>query len=113
VNRDQANELTRELREFTRDRDWAQFHDPKNLSMLLASEVGELLQLFRWVRNDESDAFAARPENRSRIDEEVADIAISLLLLADRLGVNLVDAVKKKVQLNAAKYPAPKAPRSG
>jgi len=107
VSADRLDQLLCELRKFTRDRDWASFHDPKNLSMLLASEVGELVQLFRWVRNDEADAFAARPENRPRIEEELADAAIGVLLLADRIGVDLAVAVKAKIERNAAKYPVP------
>jgi NTP pyrophosphatase (non-canonical NTP hydrolase) len=106
---DRLDQLLITLRQFTRERNWAQFHDPKNLSMLLASEAGELLQLFRWVRNDESDAFAAQADNRRRIEEELADSAIGVLLLADRLGIDLAAAVQAKIELNRAKYPAPGA----
>ena len=99
--------LLAELRRFTRERDWAQFHDPKNLSMLVASEAGELLHLFRWVRTEEADAFAARPENKAAIEEEVADTAIAVLLLADRLGVDLGAAIREKIAKNGRKYPPP------
>ncbi len=102
---DRLDELLRELRQFTVDRDWARLHDPKNLSMLLASEVGELLQLFRWVPNDEADAFAACPENLRRIEEELADAAIGLLLLTDRLHLDLAQVVRAKMARNALKYP--------
>ena len=106
---DRLDQLLVALRQFTRERSWEQFHDPKNLSMLLASEAGELLQLFRWVRNDESDAFAAQADNRRRIEEELADCAIGVLLLADRLGIDLAAAVRVKIELNRVKYPAPGA----
>ncbi len=102
---DRLDQLLIALRQFTRERNWAQFHDPKNLSMLLASEAGELLQLFRWVRNDESDAFAAHADNRRQIEEELADSAIGVLLLADRLGIDLAAAVLAKIERNRVKYP--------
>ena len=93
------------LRAFVAERDWAQFHDPKNLVMALASEVGELTALFRWVAGPEADRFAADPKNREKVEHEVADVTICLLLLADRLGVDLPDVVARKIELNARKYP--------
>ncbi|MFA6034094.1 MAG: nucleotide pyrophosphohydrolase [Myxococcota bacterium] len=93
------------LRAFVAERDWAQFHDPKNLVMALASEVGELTALFRWVAGTEADGFAAVPANREKVGHEMADVAICLLLLADRLDVDLLDAVARKIELNAKKYP--------
>jgi NTP pyrophosphatase (non-canonical NTP hydrolase) len=109
VTPDPLEALTLELRRFTRDREWGRHHDPKNLSMLLASEAGELLQLFRWVPNGEADAFAAAPENRGRIGEELADVAIGVLLLADRMGLDLPAAIRAKIRRNGEKYPPKKA----
>jgi NTP pyrophosphatase (non-canonical NTP hydrolase) len=106
VHEDRLQDLIERLRRFTRERRWSQFHDPKNLAMLVASEAGELLQLFRWVRNDEADAFARSPENRREIEAEIADVAIGLLLLADRVGVDLPEIVRSKIARNAEKYPA-------
>ena len=100
-------ELVRDLRQFTADRDWSKFHDPKNLAMLVASEAGELLQLLRWVRNEEADAFVADAKNRPAIEAEIADVTISVLLLADRVGVDLGEAVKAKIARNGQKYPPP------
>ncbi len=115
--------LREELRAFVADRDWRQFHDPKNLSMLLASEAGELLALFRWVDNAQADAFAAEPKQRAKIEAEVADAALAVLLLCDRLGLDLVDVARAKLAHNAKNYPAdvvrgsaerpPRAPASG
>jgi dCTP diphosphatase len=105
VPADRLEELVQELRRFTRDRDWGRHHDPKNLAMLLASEAGELVQLLRWVPSGEADAFAAAPENRGRIAEELADVAIGVLLLADRMGLDLPAAVHAKIRRNAEKYP--------
>ncbi len=106
MSSDTLHDLTARLRRFTSERGWSRHHDPKNLAMLLASEAGELLHLFRWVPNGEADAFAARPENRAAVEEEVADAAISVLLLADRLGMDLGEAVRAKIARNASKYPA-------
>ena len=93
------------LREFTAERDWGQFHDPKNLAMLLASEAGELVALLRWVPNAEADAFARSSAHRGELEAEVADVAIALLLLCDRAGIDLLGAVEAKIAANAAKYP--------
>lgn len=98
-------DLVERLRRFTGERRWSRFHDPKNLAMLVASEAGELLHLFRWVKSDGADAFAARPENREAIEEEIADVAIGVLLMADRVGVDLAEAVRSKIARNAEKYP--------
>lgn len=104
--RERLDALREELRAFVAERDWRQFHDPKNLSMLLASEAGELLALFRWVDNAQADAFAAEPKQRAKIEAEVADAAIAVLLLCDRLGLDLVDVARAKLEHNAKNYPA-------
>ena len=98
--------LSERAKAFAQERDWAQFHDPKNLAMALGSEVGELLSLMRWIANSDSDTFARAPENLQRLTEELGDIGILLLLLCDRLGTSLDDVVSTKLQLNATKYPA-------
>ena len=93
------------LRQFTAERDWAQFHDPKNLAMLLASEAGELVALLRWVPNGEADAFVRAAANRPAVEAEAADVAIALLLFCDRAGIDLARAAEAKIAANAAKYP--------
>jgi NTP pyrophosphatase (non-canonical NTP hydrolase) len=97
------------LRQFVAERDWAQFHDPKNLAMLVASEAGELVAEYRWVRGDEADAHSRAPEPRARVADEVADVGIALLLLCDRIGLDLTEAIADKVAKNAARYPADKS----
>ena len=99
------DELTAALRRFAADRDWQQFHDPKNLAMLLASEAGELVAEYRWVRGDEADARSHEAEPRARIAAEVADVGIALLLLCDRIGLDLTQAIADKLARNAARYP--------
>jgi len=90
---------------FAHEREWEQFHDAKNLCMALASEVGELNAVLRWVRNDEADAVLAEPRMQSALRQEIGDVTILLLLLCARTGVRLEEAVLGKLELNARKYP--------
>lgn len=99
------DELTAALRQFTAARDWQQFHDPKNLAMLVASEAGELIAEYRWVRGEAADAHSREPAARARIAAEIADVAIALLLLSDRIGLDLAAAVSDKIARNAERYP--------
>lgn len=98
-------ELIRVVRDFEIAREWGPFHDPKNLAMALASEIGELVSLLRWVPGEESDSFVGQDGNRERLRDEIGDIGICLLLLCARTGVNLEAAVKDKLRKNADKYP--------
>jgi NTP pyrophosphatase (non-canonical NTP hydrolase) len=102
---DRLDEIIERLRAFVAERDWAQFHDPKNLAMAVASEAGELLAEYRWVANAEADAWSKEPKNRQRVAAEVADVGIALLLLCDRVGLDLVAAMRDKMGLNARHYP--------
>lgn len=102
-------ELTIALRQFVAERDWQQFHDPKNLSMLVASEAGELLAEYRWTRGEASDAHSRDPQARARIATEIADVGIALLLLCDRIGVELEDVIAAKLAANAQRYPVEKS----
>jgi NTP pyrophosphatase (non-canonical NTP hydrolase) len=109
TNEDRLASVIAELREFVRERDWEKFHDPKNLSMLAASEASELLSLLRWVNNTESDDFAKAQENKPRVAAEIADIAIAVLLLCDRLGLDLIDTIRAKIETNRHNYPVAKS----
>jgi NTP pyrophosphatase (non-canonical NTP hydrolase) len=99
------DELTAALRQFVSERDWRPFHDPKNLSMLVASEAGELLAEYRWVQGDQADARSREPAARARIAAEIADVGIALLLLCDRIGLDLGEAIREKLARNAERYP--------
>lgn len=88
-----------------KERDWEQFHDPKNLAMLLASEAGELLGVLRWVDNRSADDFAAREANREKLASEIADVAIALILLAERMNLDLASAIRNKIETNRRNYP--------
>jgi NTP pyrophosphatase (non-canonical NTP hydrolase) len=92
------------LRVFAAERDWEQFHSPKNLSMALMVEVAELMEHFQWLTEAQSTGLPA--ENKQAVSEELADILLYLVRLSDRLGVDLREAALLKLEKNAAKYPA-------
>jgi NTP pyrophosphatase (non-canonical NTP hydrolase) len=94
---------------FAHEREWEQFHDAKNLCMALASEVGELNAVLRWVRSDKVDAALAEQRTQNALREEIGDVAILLILLCARTGVHLDEAVLEKLELNRHKYPAGEA----
>jgi dCTP diphosphatase len=95
------------LRRFAAERDWEQFHTPKNLAMALSVEASELLEHFQWLTAEQSQTLD--PEALARVREEMADVLLYLIRLADRLDVDLVSAARDKMELNAQKYPADKA----
>lgn len=97
------------LRAFVQERDWERFHDPKNLAMAVASEAGELAAELRWVPSEKSDAWCEDEANRGRLRDEIADVLITTLMLADRAGVDPIEAITAKMEKNAAKYPAERA----
>lgn len=90
---------------FAHEREWEPFHDAKNLCMALASEVGELNALLRWVRSDHVDSAVAELQMRHALHQEIGDVGILLILLCARTGVRLDQAVLEKLELNARKYP--------
>jgi NTP pyrophosphatase (non-canonical NTP hydrolase) len=95
------------LRQFAADRDWDQFHSPKNLASALAVEAAELLERFQWLTEDESRKLSAA--DLARVREELADVLNYLVRLADKLDVDLLEAARDKIRQNALKYPAEKA----
>lgn len=103
----QVAELKAAIRSFAQERNWEPYHSPKNLTMALASEVGELCELFRWLNEEESRAAANQPDQREAIADELADIANIVFLLSEHTGIDLSDAVRSKMRKNAVKYPPP------
>ena len=95
--------IQQRLREFARERDWEQFHSPKNLSMALSVEVAELVEHFQWLTAAQSSS--AQAVDREQVATEIADIQIFLIMLADKLGVDIEQAVHAKIEANAVKYP--------
>ena len=96
--------LARRLREFAIERDWEQFHSPKNLAMALVGEAGELVAEFQWMTEAQSQAPDAA--QLARIRAETGDVLIYLVRLADKLGIDLVAAANEKMEENARRYPA-------
>lgn len=98
-------DVVAQVNEFSRVRDWERFHDPKNLAMAVASEAGELLALLRWMRSDEVTASALTSDIRDDLSQEMADILIFLIRLADVLDVDLLSATVSKLRLNESRFP--------
>ena len=92
---------------FRDERDWQQFHDPKSLAASISIEAAELLELFQWLTPDEARRQVA--ESRERVTEEIADVAICLIELADVAGIDLAAAIEAKLEKNAARYPVEKS----
>lgn len=97
-------ELRIALRAFARERDWQQFHSPKNLAMALVGEAGEVVEHFQWLTEEQSRALPA--DTRSEVTLELADVLIYLVELADQRDVDLLAAAQRKMAINACKYPA-------
>ena len=97
--------LQQTLEDFAAERDWQQFHTPKNLAMALAGECGELLELFQWLTPDESADVMNDPASAARVREEMADVFAYLLRLSTVLGVELEEALVAKIETNRLKYP--------
>ncbi len=99
--------LRNQLRAFAAERDWDQFHSPKNLAAALSVEAAELLENFQWLTEAQSQQLT--PEALENVRFEMADVLLYLIRLSDKLGVDLIAAAKAKILLNATKYPVDKA----
>lgn len=99
-------DLIIKLREFAKKRDWEQFHSPKNLSMALAVEAAEILEIFQWLTEDQSRNLDS--STLKKVKEEIGDIQIYLARLSDQLGFSSIEAAKEKLKLNRKKYPQEK-----
>jgi NTP pyrophosphatase (non-canonical NTP hydrolase) len=99
--------LTRRLREFADARDWEQFHSPKNLTMALSVEVAEIVEHFQWLSEAQSNEL---PEQTlDKVETELADTLLYLVRLADKLDIDLLDAARRKIEINEQKYPVEKS----
>ena len=101
------DQIRKQVRQFVVERDWDQFHSPKNLSMALIVEAAELVEHFQWLTEEQSCNLS--PEKLAEVELELADIQIYLISLAEKLKLDLVAAAEKKLVLNARKYPVDKA----
>ncbi len=102
-------ELKNQVLSFARERDWEQFHSPKNLSMALAAEAAELMEHFLWIDSEASRATLAEKRLRTAVEEELADIVIYALEFANQTGVDMAAAIESKLKQNAIKYPVEKS----
>lgn len=98
------NELIEKLREFAAERDWEQFHTPKNLAMALSVEAAELVEIFQWLTPEQSANLT--PERLQHLREEVGDVLLYLLRICDITGIDPREAAEEKLEKNAEKYPA-------
>lgn len=103
VRRDSLDRLQAALRAFARRRDWEQFHTPKNLAMALAVEAAELLEHFQWLTPEQSAVIPAK--RKKAVADEIADVLIYITRLADALGIDPIAAARRKLVINARKYP--------
>lgn len=99
------DEIKLKVRQFAHERNWDQYHSPKNLSMALAGEAGELLEIFQWLTEEQSRGENISAEDKQLASEELADIQIYLIRLCDQLDIDLEGAVDQKIKKNAEKYP--------
>ena len=107
ISMTELEELKKKLRLFAADRDWDQYHTPKNLAMALIAEAAEVVEHFQWLTEEESSN--VHPETLEEISHELADVFVYLIRLADKLGIDLIEAANRKMALNEEKYPADKA----
>jgi NTP pyrophosphatase (non-canonical NTP hydrolase) len=104
---DSLTQLAEQLERFAQERDWQQFHSPKNLASALVVESGELLEHFQWLTEDQSRALA--PEKRDAVREEIADVLLYLIQLSSALGIDPIEAAHAKLKVNEHKYPSDRA----
>jgi NTP pyrophosphatase (non-canonical NTP hydrolase) len=103
----EIHQITEKIKKFRDERDWMQFHDPKNMAVSIILEASELLEHFQWKTTEEVEKYAK--QNYAEIKDEIADIALYLLELTDNLGINLINAMEEKLKKNEIKYPVEKA----
>jgi NTP pyrophosphatase (non-canonical NTP hydrolase) len=96
--------IAAEIRSFADARNWEQFHTPKNLSMAVAGEAGELVAEFQWLTAEQSTRASMSPEKLKDVELEIADVAIYLIRLADVLGIDVAEVVRKKIAINETRF---------
>jgi NTP pyrophosphatase (non-canonical NTP hydrolase) len=96
--------IAAEIKKFADARDWEQFHTPKNLSMAVAGEAGELVAEFQWLTAEQSMRSNMSPEKLKDVELEIADVAIYLIRLADVLGIDIAEVVRKKIAINESRF---------
>jgi NTP pyrophosphatase (non-canonical NTP hydrolase) len=107
--KDSIVDLEAKILAFSEKRDWDQFHTPKNLIMAATSEMGELAEVLQWMNDSEAAVFLSTQSGRERISEEIADVAIYLIRLCQKLDLNFVEILSEKIKQNDLKYPVEKS----
>lgn len=102
-------DIVTKMNKFNSDRNWSQFHSIKNLSAAMSVEASELLEIFQWMKEEDSNNVANVEQLKTRVEEELADVFMYLLQIAAKSEINLEEAIKRKMKLNEAKYPVEKA----
>jgi dCTP diphosphatase len=105
----QIETIQKQIADFATEREWDQFHTPKNLAMALTVEASELMEIFQWKTSDESKAILKDELRSEQVEEEIADILIYALRFANVLNIDVDEAIQKKIVKNAKKYPVEKA----
>lgn len=103
----EISQMIEKIKKFRDERDWMQFHDPKNMAVSIILEASELLEHFQWKTIEEVEKYAK--QNKDEIKDEIADIALYLFELADNLGIDLISSMEQKLDKNRIKYPVEKA----
>jgi len=98
-------EITREIKQFCSERDWDKFLKPKDLILALVSEIGELAECFRWLSEEELDKILKNHEKKKKIEEEVADILYWLIIISDKLGIDMLKVLENKMEINKKRFP--------
>ena len=103
----EIEEIIQKIKKFRDERDWMQFHDAKNMAVSIIIEASELLEHFQWKSRQEVEEYITK--NKEEVRDEIADIALYLFELADNLGIDLLDAMERKLEKNKKKYPVERA----
>lgn len=104
-----VDSIATSLSDFAKEREWDQFHSAKNLAMALNVEASELLEIFQWMTEKESDLICSDEKKKKQVEQEMADIFLYLVRMADKLDINLEAVALEKIKLNAEKYPVEKS----
>ena len=105
----ELEDLLNKIQAFSDERDWSQFHTPKNLILAVSAEVGELAEVVQWKSDLEAVDYLKTPEGKSKLSDEVADVAIYLLRICQQQNLNFIDILNKKMESNSIKYPVDKS----
>lgn len=106
---DSIAKLQAQIQVFSEERDWDQFHTPKNLILAATSEMGELAEVLQWKSDDEVIEYLSSQSGKDRISEEIADVAIYLIRLCQKSNIDFIEAIRSKISINESKYPAQKS----